>query len=417
MMILSKSFDALTLTDIQQLITDKIPENNQLEYKGALSASKGIDPWENGKNRIGDKARNELLEELVAFANAQGGILFLGIAETNDGKGIPERINPIRQCEALIKPLELQIRDCIEPKIHTIQIKAIQTNNDGKGVLLFNVQKSRSAPHRLKPTKECYIRRNDRSEKMSMIEIQDYTLLIDKGMDRVEAEFKKQQETFNNNFLNFSQNNRFVFGIKAVIVPVYADIYIDKLYNNSDFFFPRINGVKTKLDNQELQFDYDFRNGRPTPIIRGVRFQEFSSQIRFLAELYCNGTAQVSMFFSAEEQHKEALGINDYFGMVINAILLAHQYKVFSGFTDIEYGLEIEIKKDNGPLRVCGWNDPNKSRHVGDLSPPALFPRYSIQNQQNYNNLMTVIYRDFWNAAGLDRDGSFTMEWSELIRQ
>ena len=40
-----------------------------------------MDAWR--RNRIGDRAKNELLEEEVAFANAYGGTLVLGVRESD----------------------------------------------------------------------------------------------------------------------------------------------------------------------------------------------------------------------------------------------------------------------------------------------------------------------------------------------
>ncbi len=100
MAIFGVDFDSFSIDDINRLITEKISEDNQLEYKETLPSKKNneTDPWING-----DKARNEILEEIIAFANAQGGMLFLGISETTDGKGIPSSINSIPQCHELVK--------------------------------------------------------------------------------------------------------------------------------------------------------------------------------------------------------------------------------------------------------------------------------------------------------------------------
>ena len=418
MAILEVDFDSFTIDDINRLITEKISEDNQLEYKETLPSKNNnkTDPWMNGEDKIGDKARNEILEEIIAFANAQGGMLFLGISETTDGKGIPSCVNPIPNCHELVKRFELQIRDCIEPKLHNVQIKAIETNTDTdtdrNGILIFDVQKSIAAPHRLIPTKECYIRRNDRSEKMSMIEIQDHTLLIEKGIAKVEGEFKKQRDGFNNHFLTFAKKHEIVLGIRAVIVPVYAEFSINKLFNNYEFKFPLEENIRLDLGNHNpVNFEYTFM-GRQRPILRGVSFRGEWPKGMYLGELFCNGTAQISTFLFPENIESNYLPLEDFIGMVINVVLLVQKYKTKSGFPDIEYGLEIEILNTHWPFRVSGFN--NSHNQLAEFSSGSiLFPRYSVQHSLEYDSLITLVYNDFFNAGGEDKSYSLSFNWNK----
>ena len=80
--VLTKPADRIGPGDIQALIAENVPESAQIEFKESLPAGKGkADAWLNGDSGIGDHARNRILEEVVAFANAYGGALVLGIAE------------------------------------------------------------------------------------------------------------------------------------------------------------------------------------------------------------------------------------------------------------------------------------------------------------------------------------------------
>ena len=77
--VLSKPADQIGIDDIKALITSKVPEGEQIEFKESLPAKKQpLDPWITGKDEIGDPAKNKILEEVVAFANAHGGALLLG---------------------------------------------------------------------------------------------------------------------------------------------------------------------------------------------------------------------------------------------------------------------------------------------------------------------------------------------------
>ena len=97
---LSKPADQISIDDIKALISSKVPEGEQIEFKEELPA-KGDgspDPWMSGENKIGERAKNEILAEVVAFANAHGGALLLGIKESATKPPIAAKISPIPRC-------------------------------------------------------------------------------------------------------------------------------------------------------------------------------------------------------------------------------------------------------------------------------------------------------------------------------
>ena len=81
--VLSKPADQIDIHDIESLIEEKVPEGEQIEFKETLPAKgQGPDPWMSDKKKIGDFAKRTILEETIAFANAHGGALLLGIVES-----------------------------------------------------------------------------------------------------------------------------------------------------------------------------------------------------------------------------------------------------------------------------------------------------------------------------------------------
>ena len=93
-----KPLSQITGDDIQGLIKDDHPEGYRLEYKGQISKGDGKpDNWyENGN--LGDHARNRLLREVVAFANAFGGYLVLGVTENPEKTDHPGGIALVPRC-------------------------------------------------------------------------------------------------------------------------------------------------------------------------------------------------------------------------------------------------------------------------------------------------------------------------------
>src|SRR5918992_4005430 len=175
--LLQAPLNSLTATDVDDLLRDAPPESLNLELKSTLS-TKGnqVDPWMIGGGGIGDRARNSLLEEIIAFANAEGGTLVLGIQETASRPARPSAISPVPRCRDLAERLRLQARDCIEPPLPIIDSVGIPLDGSGAGIVVVRVPRSGTAPHRLIPTGQCHVRRNERTEKLTMREIQELVM-------------------------------------------------------------------------------------------------------------------------------------------------------------------------------------------------------------------------------------------------
>jgi hypothetical protein len=100
MSLLRKSLDAVTIADLEALIEAGARETGELEFKGALpfqpqrNQPEKADRWIEKRDRVGDYARDEILAEIVAFANADGGTLVLGLHETKTEPRIAERLEP-----------------------------------------------------------------------------------------------------------------------------------------------------------------------------------------------------------------------------------------------------------------------------------------------------------------------------------
>ena len=198
--VLSKPADQITISDIEALIESEVPEGEQVEFKEGLPTKKdSVDPWMSGADHIGDRAKKEMLEEAVAFANAHGGALLLGIGESRTRPPVAARISPIPRCTELVERLKLMFRDCVEPQLPQLEIFAIPTESNN-GVLIIRVGRSRLAPHRVATTLVCPVRRSDRCEKMTMREIQDMTLNVSRGLERLERRLSERSEHFQRRF-------------------------------------------------------------------------------------------------------------------------------------------------------------------------------------------------------------------------
>ncbi len=67
-------FENINEADLTELLTAQVPEGLRIEYKQALYGNSDAD-------------RKELLKDVSAFANAQGGHLIIGVEENG---GLPQ---------------------------------------------------------------------------------------------------------------------------------------------------------------------------------------------------------------------------------------------------------------------------------------------------------------------------------------
>jgi hypothetical protein len=129
-------FSKISISDIQELITNSIAENKTLEYKQELKIA----------TASSDGEKKEFLADVSAFANTEGGDIIYGISEKNS---IPKDIIGIEiiKTDELSRKIDNLMRDGLQPRIaHQIKILPISGN---KYILLLHIEKSWNRPHRV----------------------------------------------------------------------------------------------------------------------------------------------------------------------------------------------------------------------------------------------------------------------------
>lgn len=404
--ILSKRFEDIVFADVEGLISEGASEDDRLEFKSALSSKKQDDPWYTGANEIGDKARNELLEEIVAFANAYGGCLVLGMEETPDKPPRAAKIRSVPRCIELADRLALQARDCIEPKLPLIQIRGIPTGGDGAGVVVMRVETSRLRPHRLLANKECYVRRCDRSEKMTMREIRDLTLLSHfEGQGRDER-FLEKQAKFRQRMTTYVPPQQ-ALGISITALPVGADISVERVHNITEL---RPVGDDCSIvinDGQPQEVVYPRYSLNYRPAIRATTGISDRTIDSLLTELHCDGTFHTELI---QQGRGRGFGVyvSHLVAMTINAIRTCDNLRRYAGAPDLEYGLQIEINHTVDSLPFYRFGDASFSVGAFDEQRVVL-PRYSMGCVEELGSLVTLLVSDLWDAAGIGGDRDWTI--------
>lgn len=418
---LSKPVDQVGIDDIEALISSEVPEGEQIEFKGSLSA-RGQDPWMTGGDKIGDRARDAILKEAVAFANAHGGALLLGIKECST---VAAGISPIPRCAELADRLKLVFRDCVEPQLPALEIFAVPTWDDA-GVVVIRMGRSRLAPHRVKPTRICPIRRSDRCEEMTMREIQDMTLNLSRGLERLERRLAERKERFGQEFRRLT-TPKDAWGIRLTAVPVGEEFRIDPVFRQgriaAEFEEPwhkvriRVNGEERPLDPDLSELFPGFRRYWK-PRLRATRGElepNFSSTRlyrHFYQEFHSDGLAEMGLVSirSLETKNDCPFPPTYHVGMFANLAVWADRARKEMNVPTAEYALEVEMHARGDALEVGHW----KRFLPGDYPtlPPGrtVFPGYSLGDPGSIHDLLALFNRDFWNSLGQDRGTTFTIQ-------
>ena len=416
--LLSVPVDQIRISDIESLIESKIPEGEQVEFKEKLPAKNGSDPWMSGGDKVGDRAKNELLKEVVAFANGYGGALLLGIGESSTKPAVANKISPIPRCADLAERLKLVFRDRVEPQLPRIEIFAVLTEDDS-GVIIFRVGKSRLAPHRVTGTLVCPVRRADRCEEMTMREIQDMTLNVTRGLERLERQLSERAERFRQDFERLSSPED-AFGIRLTAAPVGDEIRFDHVFHQGAIINKFDIGwrkVSLQTDNGERNLEF-FPHWLPTswrPILRGARQEtgtysanQDPSYIGY-RELYCDGLVEWGLVSVSSDFRKYLLSPDWPIIMFANLAVWADHVRRQAAAPTTEYALEVEICNLGGTVLV-GYNDTYSQtmfsgiRGLIDYPPLSniVFPRYPLNNPDDIFRLLALFHRDFWNEHGKD---------------
>ena len=373
--ILTKPADQLGIGDLNALINSRVQEDEQIEFKGGLPAEKGqVDPWYNG-GKLKKKAKTEILEESVAFANAFGGTLVLGIGEkkSSNGPGVANKISPIPRCDALASSLELIFRDCVEPHIPGLEIVPIRTQG-GAGAVVIRVGRSRLAPHRVTLSLVCPIRQSDRCEKMTMREIQDLVLNLARGTEKLDTLLTERSERFEEEFRGLSGWNHNAIGIRATAAPLGDEIWFDPSHKalRDELAW---HSVIAQLDDGSCELEGGALKIPSTnnwrPILRGARmeasyyrsFTDRSLLKKIYREIHCNGLIELGLissrsteplFFQSKERYGGFLPAGWLITMFANLMVWIDRLRNHAGAPIAEYALELETYIYGKPLPRLG---------------------------------------------------------------
>ena len=172
-------------------------------------------------------------KEIVAFANTNGGRIFLGIDDKNNIKGI----NITNKLKSQIQDIARNCDPSIKINLEEFCTQGVPSNNlkkvEGKNILIINVEEGKNKPY--KCSQGFYLRQGANSQKMTRDEIFDFAISEGKIKfdERINNDFiypNDFDENKLNNYLNLAKISKIISNEKTL-----AELNITK--NNTDIKF------------------------------------------------------------------------------------------------------------------------------------------------------------------------------------
>ena len=382
---------------------------------------------------LATEAKKDILKEVVAFANAYGGVLLIGI-EDSGTPPVATTISPVPRCADLVGRFRKIFRDRVEPQFIRLEVDYIPIKDKCEckaecrcGVVIIRVGKSRLAPHRDKKTRICSVRRADRSEEMTMREIQDMTLNVTRGLERLEKRLSERSERFEQEFDRLEHHAN-AFGIRLTAVPVMDEIRYDHVFEQGsivkDLDIPWRTVVHKRPDDERNLSVPAALLSSPSPLfwrplLRGARAEPHTpiSSERLPAlgygEIHCDGLVEFGLVSTADELPYFLCDPDWPMAMFDNLAVWADQVRKQAGALAVEYALEVETRNP-GNAGLVGTKEAYQFRPSTGRTLPRLpnekFPVYPLNDPNEITELLALFYRDFWNSMGQDNgDANFIL--------
>jgi len=374
----TKSIDELTQADIQALVDRSYREGDHLEFKQELAA---VSP--DSSRTAGKKARRDglagLTKEVVAFANSRGGWIVVGIV---DSDGCASEIHRIPQVQSLVQTVENSIRDSIEPRLPSFDVRAIVWPESEDGVLVVRVPKSHLSPHRSSFDKECYQRRGESSVPMSMYEIQDFTLNANRGLARIDERFAELREDFGEKLNDVFAGEPHA-AVRVSTVPSFQQREVLDLLHRSELH-PRTTEFSTDNASDCL---WEVLDQTPAPIVRGAEFSYSVPKHFFQAEtLFCDGAVT-----GIDAVDDSVLPQDRIFALLATVATSTDRIRRAAGAPDSPFVVEVEVVVHGNPAQITRWGTRQRWR---DAERGQVFPRYQVASPDDFPALTDRFRRD-----------------------
>lgn len=418
--------DEVTFADIVDLVSMQAEEGIRLELKGNLPTSDGQpDRWMRDQSRIGRVARYDIAKEVVAFANAYGGVIVVGIDETNDHpKRAAQLASPqIPRVADCADQLVRALRGIIDPPLPMLEVRGVASSAIGEGVILIRTGSSPSAPHGFGTPPATYVRHGAESVPLSMREMQSMFFERRTRLERVEDRRKEfsaaAQELSARRSAGRLQKPSGVGGFASAFPAV---LFRCSLVPTSDF----------AIDNFPDRFS-TLQGQSPKPAIPGheevVELPEFKSQWRrryravehignagdrryWCTSIEADGSINQVSIVAATGPGLVRVRPTWYARVILQGMVLSEWLRRWAERTDVEYALDGEFETDGADIVT----DADLDEHAEVSWSRASIGPYSVGSRATFLNAFDVIERELWDTFGVSRLSPLRFDLVEVFR-
>jgi hypothetical protein len=416
--------DEIKFDDVSVIVSSGVEEGTQLELKEALATRDGQpDKWMGDQKRVGHNARDDIAKEVVAFANAYGGIIIIGIEETEDN---PKRSKQIRlpmipRVVDCAEQLAQALRSIIDPPVPMLEVRGIVNGSDGDGVILLKVPSSPSAPHGFGRPPLAYVRRGANSEPLTMRDMQTMFFERRTRFEQVEQRRKDQSRAANEVFQKFASgtllkpHDQTLFGtgmagllFRCSLVPLEnmaIDNLPDRFLGNQPRRSPSPNlGLESSLVELPMWSDRWSRK------YRAVEYVYCAGDMRYSrAAIHADGLIDL---LSIKKDATGRVQVPLYTNAIAQGMILCEWMRRWAARPDIEYSIDCEfIVNGQACIRVDG--DVDEWTSVPWNS--AKFGPYSIGPRAGFSEAFILLERELWDVFGIKCKTPLNIDFEKLI--
>lgn len=373
----TKDFLDLDETKLIKFVELRIKEDLYLDYKVELSSAEKR------------KTHKEFLKDVTAFANANGGNIFIGFKEPSENLKIEDQIIGIDNAIEWAQDLERLTVSSIDPRISGLKIKTVGFSNS-KSVLLIHIPPSLSRPHMVNYDghKTFYIRHSESSFPMSTHEIRNSVMESISAEEIAKKYLLEKEKDIRRYFLNSTPT----FIIQAI--PLIA------LQSSLNIFDEKIEKI-LRGESRRYNYHYDLTsNIAPEPTIDGLRGLDNRHIPNWQSEIHRNG--YVSLVYRNQFPRS--------FGDDKNFLVHSDFKQLFLSFMKIIEELLLVTGIDVPYIISCKYTSANRTRLFSDrlierFSDPyekeeIIFPFHYRQVSEPFIDIAEKLCVELFNAYG-----------------
>jgi len=395
MLFLKGPLEAVTWAQIDQLCADQVSEGTELELKSDLpTRDGGLHPWHSG-GQLAEYARNQIAEEIIAFANTLGGVVCVGVTETSDHPKRADSPNPLPRVHDLARRLRQSIYEIIDPPLPVFEGAGVEFQGD-TGVVLLRVPQSRRRPHRHQVSKEVFVRRNDETVRIAMREIQELTIQSVAEATRIETTIAERRGKFRNAVTALFAGQP-VAGFHVFAIPTTA-IDLGRVVGR-----PRLTSFSPKvtahISGAEHVCAWPWSPEDWNPGLRSIvsTFKRDNSTAHY--SLRTDGTCELEFTRVTVER----FGL--FVGWLVGALgfMLSWMDRVRSeAGMPVEFACAIEVAVGGRPYPLIQYGANNFSDGVGATLPLGFheLPLVSVGAAEEFPVIIRRFDEDLWDLAG-----------------